>query len=117
MEDFFKAIVEGFVDPVVFVNNQHVIEYMNEQGAAKYAKRGGSGLVGRSIFDCHNGDSCHMIQEIYEDFLAGKKDEQYLTVGRDNKRVFMRVVRDSKGKVLGYYERYEENFPEETGLD
>ena len=38
--------------------------YMNQAAAARYAKSGGLGLVGRSIFECHNRKSKEMIERV-----------------------------------------------------
>ncbi|MFZ7120035.1 MAG: PAS domain-containing protein [Eubacteriaceae bacterium] len=102
----YEYILESIPDPIVFVDTNHKIKYMNKAAFLKYAKRGGSELVGKSIFDCHNEKSNKIILEIYDSFIKGE-DERFLTQNKEGKNVFMRVVRDKEGNVVGYYERYE----------
>ena len=42
---------------------------MNPAALEYYAKRGGEGLIGRSILQCHNNDSNKKIQEVVDWFL------------------------------------------------
>ena len=104
---FIQAILDQFKYPVVFVNNDHVIEYMNRAAVEKYRKRGGAELLNRSIFDCHSTSSKEMILEYHRRFLEGE-DEIFLKVNNVSRRVYMVAVRGSAGELLGYYERFED---------
>lgn len=98
----FKAILESLIEPVVFVDTQHIIRYVNPAATAFYAE--GRDLVGRSLLDCHNETSRKMIIEILAAFEQGETER--LITDNEKHQIFMRVVRDPSGKVLGYYERY-----------
>lgn len=102
----YVCILESIPEPIVFVDTSHKIQYMNKAAFLKYAKRGGSELIGKSIFDCHNENSNKIILQIYKSFLKGE-EERFLTQNKEGKNVFMRAVRDKEGNVVGYYERYE----------
>jgi DUF438 domain-containing protein len=102
----YEEILGNLPGPVVFCDTQHVIRYLNEAGIEKYAKRGGAKLVGTSIFDCHNETSNEMIRKVFADFENGV-DERFLCVSeKTGLNVYMTAVKDSNGKLSGYYERY-----------
>ena len=97
------AILDGLKAPLLFADTGHIVRYMNKAAIAHYDE--GEGLIGRSLLDCHNEQSQRMMIEILDALHAGE-DERLIT---DNKkhRIYMRAVRASNGRVLGYYERYE----------
>jgi DUF438 domain-containing protein len=100
------ALLDSIVDPIVFVDDQHIIRYINPSAKEKYGKRGTPDLVGNSIFLYHNEKSNEIILEIFESFRNGE-EERFLVVNQTSQKVFMRAVRDEQGNVIGYYERYE----------
>ncbi len=99
-----SAILDSLKDPILFADTGHVTRYMNKAAIAHY--RGGEGLIGRSLLECHNEHSQKRIKEI---LLAMQEDglEEELIIDDDRRRVYMRAVRDQHGELLGYYERYE----------
>ena len=97
------AILDSLKDPILFADTEHVTRYMNKAAVAHYKE--GETLIGRSLLNCHNERSQQMMIEILADMHQGL-DERLIT-DNDEERIFMRVVRDSNGQVLGYYERYE----------
>jgi DUF438 domain-containing protein len=102
--DICLAILDSLVTPVVFVDRQHCIRYLNSAGKKQYSKYGN--ILGKSIFDCHNPGSIQKIKDIYVQLLSGAEEEIYTE--KENVRIYMRAVRDCNGNLLGYYERYEE---------
>lgn len=110
--DIYLAILESLATPVVFVDNQHVIHYLNPSAKKQYSKYGN--IVGKSIFDCHNPGSAQKIKDIYIQLLAGADEVIYLE--KVSTRIFMRAVRDCTGNLLGYYERYEEKLEKPVNL-
>jgi PAS domain-containing protein len=100
---FMAAILDSLKDPVLVADPQHVTAYMNRAAIDFY--EGGEGLIGRSLLDCHNEQSQKMMIEILAEMHEGL-DERIITDDEEH-RIYMRVVRDAEGKVLGYYERYE----------
>jgi DUF438 domain-containing protein len=101
--ELMEAILNSLKDPVVYVDNDHIIRYMNKAAIANYAKWGN--VIGKSIFDCHNAHSQEVICEIYAAFEQGE-DERIIS-DNDRHRVYMRAVREKDGQLIGYYERYE----------
>jgi DUF438 domain-containing protein len=101
-----RAILDDLPEQMVFVDTAHIIRYMNRKAAEHYKKRGGYGLVGQSIMDCHNENSCRIIREVFARMRDEGVDEEKI-YERPGKVVYMRAVRDGDGKLLGYYERYQ----------
>lgn len=97
------AILDSLKDPILVADVEHVTRYMNKAAIAYYDE--GEALIGRSLLDCHNERSQQMMIEILAEMHKGL--EERLITDNDEHRIYMRVVRDADGKVLGYYERYE----------
>lgn len=102
-EGLLEAFIDSIGHPFLFVDNDHVIRYINAPGLEYYGK--GEELIGKSIFDCHNERSCLIIREVYAAFQTGE-DERMIT-DNSKHRVWMRAVRSHDGTLLGYFERYE----------
>lgn len=99
-----EAILDSVDSPILFADTSHTTRYMNKTAIAYY--EGGVDLIGRSLMDCHNENSRRLMIEILAAMQAGEEDER-LIIEDEEKKVFMRAVRDGEGRVLGYYERYE----------
>lgn len=102
-ESLMAAILDSLKDPILVADTEHVTRYMNKAAVAHYDE--GTSLIGRSLLDCHNPRSQQMMIEILAEMHDGL-DERLIT-DNEKHRIFMRVVRDRDGQVLGYYERYE----------
>ena len=44
-----------------------VILYMNDTSAESFQNSGGRALLGKSLYDCHNPESCEKIRQILKD--------------------------------------------------
>lgn len=109
LSDFFKSIIDQDLCSVVICNLEHEIIYMNPVAAERYGKRGGAGLVGQSIFGCHNGRSEELIRKVVAWFQESKEHNRIYTFRneKENKDVYMIALRDEAGKLIGYYEKHE----------
>ena len=103
-QEMMAAILDSFKDPVLFTDTDHIVRYMNKVAMSFYKE--GKDLIGKSLFNCHNAESQREIIDILAAMRAGKVEEQLIT-DSEEKRAYMRAVRDQKGQVIGYYERYE----------
>jgi DUF438 domain-containing protein len=102
-KELLETFLDSLKDPFVFVDTDHVIRYMNKTAVNTF--KSGAAHLGESIFACHNDHSCQIIREIFAKMQEGL--EEQLITDNEKFRIFMRAVRDSSGKLLGYYERYE----------
>ena len=98
-----SLILDSLGDEVVFVDTTHVIRYTNLAGKKHYA--GFGDIINKSIFDCHKDSSKEKIMQIFAQLSGGA--EEVLYAENEKQRVYMRAVRDSKGNLAGYFERYE----------
>ena len=96
------AILDSLKDPVMFVDTEHTIRYMNKAAVAHFDD--GEALLGTSLLDCHNERSNEVIVETLAAMRKGE-DERLIT-DNEKHRVYMRAVRDASEEVIGYYERY-----------
>jgi DUF438 domain-containing protein len=101
--ELLKLIFDSWNESIVFVDTNHIIRYMNAPAKVHYAKWGD--VLGKSIFDCHNPDSCKIIRDCFVRLQNGEND--ILFADNEKHLVYMRAVRDTKDKLVGYYERYE----------
>ena len=93
--------LDSLKDPFVFVDTDHVVRYLNKVALEQHGEK----LEGTSIFDCHNEKSNNMIREIFSKMADGLEEE--LITDNEKHRIYMRAVRNEKGELIGYYERYE----------
>ncbi|UCG52907.1 MAG: PAS domain-containing protein [Candidatus Latescibacterota bacterium] len=101
-----RAVLDSLVEPVVFVDNHHIIRYVNPVAKKQYEERGFKDLVGKSLMHCHNEESQEKIKRIHDQLTVGSHEE-LVSVNDEGQRIFARAVRDEGGQLLGYYERYE----------
>jgi len=109
--DTMAAMLDSLKDPFLFADTTHTIRYMNSAAVAHY--REGRALLGRSLFDCHNPQSQAMMREVLAALEAGETERRI--TDKPDQRIYMRAVRDSAGRLLGYYERYEQPWESATG--
>ena len=103
----YEAILDSIHHRIVFVDNDHVIRYLNEPARKWfYEKRGYADLVGKSLFDCHNPDSREKLLRLYDRLRQGE-NEVFVKVTAENEKASMVAVRDPAGRMIGYFERFE----------
>lgn len=109
LSNFFKSVIEQDKNAVVICNLNHEIIYMNPTAIERYAKHGGAELVGKSLLDCHNPQSCQMINRVLGWFGESKENNIVYTYHneKENKDVYMVALRDDDGALIGYYEKHE----------
>ena len=68
--NILKLILDSWNKPVVYVDNDHIIQYMNKPAKRHYSKWGN--VIGKSIFSCHNAKSREIIENAYQELLEEK---------------------------------------------
>ena len=105
----YKSILDSINSPVVFVDNDHIIRYLNQAAKVRYYEnRGYADLIGKSLFDCHGAASREQVKLLHARLVAGE-NEIFLKVNKYQEKVTVVGVRDDNGRLLGYYERFEKN--------
>ena len=110
LSPLFKSMIDQDNSAVVICDTTHTIVYMNPAACARYAKRGGAALVGKSLLDCHNGESNALIVRVLDWFRADPAHNSVHTFynEQENKDVYMIALRDDTqdSKLIGYYEKH-----------
>ena len=108
-EETFEAILDSIPYRIVFVDTDHIIRYLNKEARHHYYDvRGYDDLVGKSIFECHSEKSKEMLIAAVEK-LRNHGNAIYLGVSVYNERKYINPVRNEKGELIGYFERFERN--------
>ncbi len=109
LSEFFKSIIDADEAPIVICDTEHTIIYMNPSAIVRYHKYGGNALLGKSLLDCHNPDSNNTIKNILKWFAEDVSHNKVFTAHKkkDNSDIYMTVLRDESGKLIGYYEKHE----------
>ena len=109
LSQFFKSIIDQDRCSVVICGLDHTILYMNKAAAENYKKRGGKELEGKSLFNCHNEESCEKIEKVLDWFNQSVENNIIYTYRneKENKDVYMVALREDSGKLIGYYEKHE----------
>ncbi|MGC8493268.1 MAG: PAS domain-containing protein [Syntrophobacteraceae bacterium] len=108
-EKMLAYILDALPYPIVFVDGDHTIRYMNKAAEYHYyAQRGYNQLIGKSVFECHSPRSQEKIREAVEK-LRNHGQEIFLAVAVNNQRIYINPVRNENGDLIGYFERFELN--------
>ena len=105
-----KGILDSYPYPIVFVDNNYIVRFMNRYAQYYYYKeRGYDELIGKNLFDCHDEDtSRERIMQAYEKMKSDGK-EAFVGVNLRNWRIYMQGVRNEEGELIGFFERFELN--------
>ncbi len=109
LSNYFKSIIDQDQCSVVICSLEHEIIYMNPAAVERYGKRGGAGIVGQSIFACHNRQSEELIRQVVDWFAESTEHNRIYTFHneKENRDVYMIALRDEAGTLIGYYEKHE----------
>ncbi len=107
--EIMSGILNAYPYPIVFVDNDFIVRYMNRNARYFYCEeRGYDDLIGKSIFDCHKPESVERMKACYEEIKRNGK-EIFIGVSVRNQRLYMQGVRNDKGEWIGFFERFELN--------
>lgn len=89
---------------ITFVDKNDTVKYFS-QGKERIFPRTKT-ILGRTVSNCHPPASVHVVEQIVEDFKAGKKDNEDFWINMRGQFVYIRyfAVRDEKGEYLGTLE-------------
>lgn len=111
-QEILTAILDAYAYEVVFCDRTHTVRFLNRAARKKY---GDIVRVGRSIFNCHNETSRAKIEEFLARADSGEEGEMFEVLnGTTGEREFFVPVRDASGHVIGYFERHENHWSNDT---
>ena len=89
---------------ITFVDKNDTVKYFS-QGKERIFPRTKT-ILGRTVSNCHPPASVHVVEQIVEDFKAGKKYNEDFWIDMRGQFVYIRyfAVRDEKGEYLGTLE-------------
>ena len=102
-KEFYKNLLDSMKNPVLVADTKHIVIYMNKAAINHYEE--GDDLMGSNLLLCHNEESQKMMLDIFTEMQNGL--EEKIITDNEKHRIYMRAVRDEKGKLIGYFERYE----------
>lgn len=104
-KEVMESILDAYAYEIVFVDRNHIVQYMNKTARERYGERV---KIGASIFNCHNENSRRKIEAFLKRADAGEEGEFFEALnGKTGEREFFVPVRDKDNKVIGYFERHE----------
>ena len=105
LNTLLKSVVDQDRAPVVICGLDSKILYMNPTAVARYH----GDLTGKNLKECHKPGSNEKIDRVLEWFAQSKDHNRVYTSykERENKDIYMVALRDSEGKLIGYYEKHE----------
>ncbi|MGI6584881.1 MAG: DUF438 domain-containing protein [Lutisporaceae bacterium] len=98
---------------LMFNNLPVDITFVDKDGAVKYFSQGKErifprtkAIIGRQVQNCHPPASVHIVENLVEDFKAGKKDSEDFWIRMGGKYVYIRyfAIRDENGEYVGTME-------------
>lgn len=110
-KEVLYGILDAYAYEIVFVDRNHIVQYMNKTAKQRYGNRV---QIGNSIFNCHNENSKVKIEAFLKRADAGEDEMFELFNGKTGEREFFVPVRNNQGQVIGYFERHEMPWSEDA---
>jgi DUF438 domain-containing protein len=108
--EMLEAILDAIPYPIVFVDTDHIIRYLNKFARYHYyQERGYKELLGASIFDCHMKEPSREKIRSSAEKLKDHSADIFIGVNTRNLREYINPVRDAEGNLMGYFVRFELN--------
>ncbi len=85
---------------ITVCDNEGIITDMNNKSAATFEKDGGFGLIGKSLFECHNKNSADQIR----DLLDHQKTNVYTIEKNGVKKLIYQAPWYNNGEMKGLVE-------------
>lgn len=108
-EEVLHGILNAYAYEIVFADREHIVRYMNKTAKQRYGERV---KIGQSLFNCHNENSRHKIEEFLKRADQGEDEMFELLNGKTGEREFFVPVRNDNNEVIGYFERHEASWNE-----
>ncbi|MDF2890162.1 MAG: domain S-box protein [Clostridia bacterium] len=89
---------------ITFIDKDNVVKYFTLGKERIFART--KAIIGRNVSNCHPPASVHIVEEMVEDFKAGRKDHEDFWIKMGQMYVYIRyfAVRDETGEYIGTME-------------
>ncbi|NLJ97317.1 MAG: DUF438 domain-containing protein [Clostridiales bacterium] len=99
-----EAMLNAMPVDITFVDKDGIVKYFS-QGKERIFPRT-KAVIGRSVTNCHPPASVHVVENIVQDLMSGKKDHEDFWIQKGDVFVLIRyfAVRDKEGNYVGTLE-------------
>mgnify|MGYP000011627717 CR=1 FL=1 len=89
---------------ITFVDRDDTVRYFNQSKDRVFPRT--KAIIGRKVQQCHPQKSVHVVNQILDDFRAGRKDTAQFWINLKGRLIYIRyfAVRDEKGEYQGTLE-------------
>ncbi|WP_453993949.1 DUF438 domain-containing protein [Bacillus nitroreducens] len=89
---------------ITFIDKDDVVRYFSKGKERIFART--KAVIGRTVQNCHPPRSVHIVEDLLDDFKAGRKDVEDFWINTKGKYVYIRyfAVRDETGEYIGTME-------------
>jgi PAS domain S-box-containing protein len=89
---------------ITFVGKDDKVQFYSESGERIFVRT--KAVIGRTVQACHPEKSLHKVQEILDDFRAGKRKTAEFWINLKDHLIYIRyfAVHDGRGEYLGCLE-------------
>ena len=102
--EVLQAILDSYPYEIVFVDTNHIVQWMNQTAKKRYGDRV---IIGNSLFNCHNENTKGKIKSFLQRAKNGEGEMFETRNHKTGEREFFTPVKDQDGNVIGYFERHE----------
>lgn len=99
-----EAVLNTLPVDITFVDKDDTVRYFSQSRDRIFART--KAVIGRKVQQCHPQKSVHVVNQILEDFRAGKRDVAEFWIDLKGRLVYIRyfAVRSKAGEYLGCLE-------------
>jgi len=99
-----EAILNSLPVDISFVDKEDTVRYYNETKERIFPRT--RAVIGRKVQNCHPQKSLEKVNQILEDFKAGRRDKAEFWIPHHGKLIYIRYfpVRNNKGEYIGSLE-------------
>lgn len=99
-----EAVMNHLPVDLTFIDENDVVRYFSHGKERIFART--KAVIGRTVQNCHPPQSVHVVNQLLEDFKAGRKDAEDFWIPVKDKFVYIRyfAVRSEDGRYLGTLE-------------
>ncbi|MEK5161489.1 DUF438 domain-containing protein [Paenibacillus sp. FSL R5-0527] len=99
-----EAVMNHLPVDLTFIDENDVVRYFSHGKERIFART--KAVIGRTVQNCHPPQSVHVVNQLLEDFKAGRKDVEDFWIPVKDKFVYIRyfAVRSEDGRYLGTLE-------------
>lgn len=89
---------------ITFIDKDNIVKYFTLGKERIFART--KAIIGRNVSNCHPPASVHIVEQMVEDFKAGRKDHEDFWIKMGSMYVYIRyfAVRNEEGEYLGTME-------------